>query len=272
MAGYRKFVALGDSFTEGLEDDARPDGRHRGWADRVADALASRTGEFHYANLAVRGRLVADVVETQVPRAVAMAPDLVTLGAGVNDTLRPHFDLRAAATAMDRGVRLLRRTGADVLVFTFGDPARRARIMRPVAERIRALNSAVDAIADRYGCYRVNFWDVAAFDDEQLWSDDWLHLAPAGHEVVAEMVLAALDGVADFRPAPLVPRPRSPLTVRATANARWTKDHLAPWIMRRIRRESSGDSIGPKQPDWVPWPMVSTAHPQADSPRGPVHS
>jgi lysophospholipase L1-like esterase len=268
---YRKFAALGDSFTEGLEDQSRADGRHRGWADRVADRLAARSDGLAYANLAVRGRLVADVIEEQVPRAVAMTPDLVTLGAGVNDTLRPRFDLRAAATAMDRGVRLLRGGGADVLLFTFGDPSRRSRVMRPVADRIRALNSAVEAIADRYGCRRVNFWDVAAFDDPQLWSDDWLHLAPAGHELVAEMVLAALDGVPGYRPTPPVPRPREALRVRARSNARWTREHLAPWVLRRVRGQSSGDEIGPKQAEWVVWRPGTAPSSPGDAIGGAVH-
>ena len=70
--------ALGDSFTEGLMDEVGPDGRHRGWADRVAQALAERARAdgadgIEYANLAVRGRLVRQVVAEQVPAAVALA-------------------------------------------------------------------------------------------------------------------------------------------------------------------------------------------------------
>src|SRR4029079_13035076 len=35
---YASFVAVGDSFTEGL-DDLQPDGTYRGWADLVAAPL-----------------------------------------------------------------------------------------------------------------------------------------------------------------------------------------------------------------------------------------
>ena len=50
---FHRFVALGDSFTEGVgdPDPTRPNGL-RGWADRVAEVLATRTDDFGYANLA----------------------------------------------------------------------------------------------------------------------------------------------------------------------------------------------------------------------------
>jgi lysophospholipase L1-like esterase len=83
---YASMVALGDSFTEGLEDEG-PDGRYRGWADLVAGELATRNPEFRYANLAVRGRRLARIRDEQVPRALAMQPDLVTLSGGGNDII-----------------------------------------------------------------------------------------------------------------------------------------------------------------------------------------
>ncbi len=259
MRVYRRFLCLGDSFTEGLEDERRMDGRHRGWADRVADELSARArgsggADFAYANLAIRGRLVRQVIDEQVPTAVAMRPDLVTLGAGVNDSLRPRFDINATATAMERGVRALRAAGADVLLFEFGDPSRRSRLMGGVAERIRAYNTALTAIAERYDCRRVSFWQVAAFDDPQLWAEDWLHLSPAGHQLVASMVLSALADGDDPWPTPPVPAPTASWPRRARANARWTQRHLAPWVVRRIRGESSGDAIGAKQREWAAWP------------------
>ena len=57
-----RLVCVGDSFTEGVADDVRPDGEHLGWSDRVATALA-RTQAVEYANLAVRGKLLDQVVD-----------------------------------------------------------------------------------------------------------------------------------------------------------------------------------------------------------------
>lgn len=241
-------------------DEVRDDGRHRGWADRVADALSARAGDsgFEYANLAIRGRLVRGVIDEQVPAAVALGPDLASLAVGVNDTLRPSYDVHRAATAMEEGVRALRGCGADVVVFAFGDPSRRSRVMAPVRERIRAYNSAVRDIARHYRCFLVDFWQVAAYDDPALWDEDWLHLSPLGHEITSRFVLDTLGLGEDSWRTPIVPAPRPGLPRRAAAGARWAGRHLAPWVGRRIRGESSGDAVQPKDPRWVSWAPPGT--------------
>ena len=123
---WSSFVALGDSFTEGL-NDTRPDGSFAGWADRVAEVLAAREpasgDEFRYANLAIRGLGLRAVVERQVPAAVAMRPDLLSLAAGGNDVLRPRADLDALGQRFDDAVAALRSDGATVLVFAGFAPA-----------------------------------------------------------------------------------------------------------------------------------------------------
>ena len=114
----RSFVALGDSFTEGLEDDPGPDGRHRGWADRVAGGLAVAQGQVRYANLAVRGKLLDQVVAGQLPVALELAPDLVSFHAGPNDVLRPRTDLPALLGRYGDAVWILRDAGIRTLLFT----------------------------------------------------------------------------------------------------------------------------------------------------------
>lgn len=250
---WRRFAAIGDSFTEGMCDDVRPDGRYRGWADLVAQRLADLAGGdgIRYANLAIRGRLVRQVVDEQVPQAVALQPDLTSLAVGVNDTLRRSFDLDATATALEQGVRALRAGGSDVLVFAFGDPSRRSRVLGSIRDRIRAYNAAVEAIADHYGCYVVRYWDVAAMDDDVLWAEDRLHLSPQGHRLAADSVLEALGlGSAQWR-TPVVPQRLPPVHQRARGHARWLTGHAGPWVARRMRGESSGDGIAPKHPEWV---------------------
>ncbi|MSZ77615.1 MAG: SGNH/GDSL hydrolase family protein, partial [Actinobacteria bacterium] len=88
---YLRYVALGDSFTEGVgdPDDARPNGL-RGWADRVAEVLGAQDPGFGYANLAIRGRKLDAILDEQVDAALALRPDLVTIYAGANDILRPR--------------------------------------------------------------------------------------------------------------------------------------------------------------------------------------
>lgn len=256
---WRRYAALGDSFTEGLMDDVGPDGRHRGWADLVAGELACRAVAaghpgIEYANLAVRGRLIREVVREQVPAAVRLRPDLTSLAVGVNDALRRRFDLDRAATEVESAVRDLRRSGSDVLVFAFGDPSRRSMVMSGVRGRIRAYDTAVGAIADRYQCFLVDYWDVAAMDDDVFWDEDRLHLSPAGHRLASLSVLAALGLADDAWRTPVVPGDRPSAHRRLLGHGRWVGRHLGPWLARRARGVSSGDRIEPKHPDWVTVP------------------
>lgn len=251
---WTRYAALGDSFTEGLMDDMGPDGRHVGWADRVAASLARVSPGLEYANLAVRGKLMGQVAEEQIPAACDLKPDLVTLAAGVNDALRRTYDVHASATHLENAVRQLRGTGADVVLFAFGDPSRRSRVMGSVSGRIATANAATHAIADRYGCRVVDFWGCAAFDDDLFWDEDRLHLSPDGHALAARAALATLGlGDDSWRTPQASPPPASPLR-RAGGHAAWVGRHLGPWLGRRVRGRSSGDGVVAKRPAWGPPP------------------
>lgn len=251
---WSRYVALGDSFTEGLMDVAGPQGRYVGWADRVAATLARESPGLEYANLAVRGKLISEVVAEQVPVACDLKPDLVTFAAGVNDALRRSYDLHESATLLENAARTLRGTGADVVLFAFGDASRRSRIMGSVASRVMRANAATHAIADRYGCRVVDFWGCAVFDDDRYWDEDRLHLSPEGHELAARAALEALGvGGATWR-TPQASAPPPPVWGRAGSHVRWTARHLGPWVGRRLRGRSSGDGLKPKRPTWSPPP------------------
>jgi lysophospholipase L1-like esterase len=139
---WRRYVALGDSFTEGLSDpDPQRPGAYRGWADRLAGHLAAAAeGDVEYANLAVRGRLVGQVLDEQLPVALDARPDLVSLVAGGNDLLRPGGDPDTLADALDRAVARLRSAGADVLLATGVDP-RNMPIIRRIRGRVAVFNA-----------------------------------------------------------------------------------------------------------------------------------
>lgn len=248
---WRSFAALGDSFTEGLCDEVGPDGRHRGWADRVADVLAGRVPEFSYANLAVRGRLAPAVRAEQVAAAIDSGAELVSFGAGVNDTLRRRYDPRVTATAVEGAVRDLRSAGCDVLLFAWGDPSRRSSVMGRVRERIRALNSATRAIAAAYDCYLVDFWGVAVFDENRHWDDDRLHLSPSGHAMAAALALQAL-GLGDDTWRTPRPIERVDRVAAVRADVAWARGHFGPWIGRRLAHRSSGDGVVAKRPALLP--------------------
>lgn len=251
---FDSYVALGDSFTEGL-DDPRGDGSYRGWADRVAEALAAEQPGFRYANLAVRGRLVGDIVREQVPAAVRMRPALVSLVGGVNDILRPRVDLATVGLQLEDAVRRLRESGADVLLLVGVDPSRRSRLMQRLMPRIHTLNEIVETTAAAYGCRVASLWQAEVFDDERLWSLDRLHLSTEGHRRVAAAVLESLGHGDDAwrEPLPVAAAGAPPSRGQALrADARWARQHFGPWLARRVQGKSSGDGVTAKRPDLTP--------------------
>ena len=258
MAGACAFVALGDSFTEGL-GDPYPDGSgHRGWADRFAERLAVGRPGLRYANLAIRGRLLREVADDQVPRAVAMAPDLVSLAAGGNDLLRPRADPDTLAQVFDEAVARLRRARCQVLVFTGFDP-RTFPLIRLIRGKIAAYNMHLRAIADQRGCLLVDLWSMRALADPRAWSLDRLHLAPDGHRLVALRASEVVGLPVDedwrepFPPATVPARHRATAWLAARrADARWAREHAAPWVARRLRGVSTGDGVPPKRPELLP--------------------
>ncbi len=248
---WRSFVALGDSFTEGLSDALDVNGRHIGWADRTAQGIAnSQSTPVSYANLAVRGKLIGHVAREQVPEAIALAPDLVSIAAGVNDTLRRNFELNVVATALEESVKKLRAANIDVMIFAFGNPSRRSGLMSLVADRMASYRSATLAIGKEYGCFVVDFWNVAAFDDDSEWDADRLHLSPSGHRRASAAALHALGLADDSWRTPGPQTPPQNLPARMGSNASWLSAHLTPWLARRIRGTSSGDGIEPKLPNY----------------------
>jgi lysophospholipase L1-like esterase len=251
---------MGDSFTEGLEDELGPTGRHLGWADRVAAALATAEGGLRYANLAVRGRLLDDVVSEQVPIALSLSPDLVTFHAGPNDVLRPRTDVPAVLRRYDAAVAALRGAGLTTVLFTVIERAGgTGRTAQRLADRFGDFNAGVRDVADRRGALLVDQGAVPALQDRRLWHEDRLHLAPEGHARVAGAVLERL-GVSDptllggepgWWRVPLDEASRAGRRADIVADVRWVRRYLLPWVGRRLRGVSSGDHVAPKHVELV---------------------
>jgi lysophospholipase L1-like esterase len=248
---WRSFVALGDSFTEGL-DDQRPDGTYRGWADLLAAGLAAQQPGLTYANLAVRGRLLPQIVVEQVPRALAMRPDLVSLVGGVNDLMRPSFDAAALHRRLDHAVAALRHGGSDVVLVVGVNPTGRSTALTRLMPRITALNESVADVAQRHGCYAVDLFDAHVFGDQRLWAPDRLHLSALGHERVAAAYLEALGVGDDWWRRPLPAQDPAAWWEARRDDADWFRAHLLPWIGRRTRGESSGVAVAAKRPELSP--------------------
>lgn len=248
-APWRRYIALGDSFTEGLNDHDGS-GEFRGWADRLAEQLASCSeDDVEYANLAVRGRLLRQVVEEQVPVAVEARPDLVSLIAGGNDLMRPGADPDELAGTLEAAVVRLRAAGADVLLAT-GVDTRNTPILRRARGKIAVFNADIWSIAARTGCAVLDQWGAGWVRDARLWDTDRIHLTAEGHRRMALAAATALGLPCDddgWR-TPLPPAPARAFRVAVAEEAAWVRGFVAPWMGRRVRGRSSGDGRAPKRP------------------------
>ncbi len=253
------FVALGDSFTEGV-GDPYPDGTMRGWADRFAAELAAASPGLRYANLAIRGKTLQQVVDDQIPAAVALAADLVSIAAGGNDLLRPKADPDALAAVFDHAVTTLRQAGSQVMLFTGFDPGG-FPVIRLIRGKAAAFNAQLRDIARKHGCLHVDLWSMRVLADRREWCGDRLHLAADGHRRVALRAceIAGVPVTADWRE----PLPPDPAGAPGWLAARqqdicWARTYAAPWLQRRLRGTSSGDGMQPKRPGLTPveaqWP------------------
>ncbi len=248
---WRRFVAIGDSSTEGVGDEDQ-DGNPRGWVDRLAGAIAEHQGHLEYANLAIRGKMTSQIRDEQLPEALAMRPDLVSVLAGMNDLLHPTFDARATAAEVGEMFRAFRRQGATVLTITMPDPTPNLPFTGIFQPRLRAFNDEIRKQARRHG---VILADIAAHpsqSDRRLWSDDRLHGNSAGHAIVARGVAHRL-GLPGYDRAWLEPlpdpgiRPNLPAAVRAQLT--WTHQHALPWLYRLVLGKSVGDGMSAKYPE-----------------------
>lgn len=245
----RTFVAIGDSFTEGLADD-RGDGVYRGWADLVAGRLAELEPGLRYANLAVRGKLIAQIAEDQLAAAASMRADLASVAGGLNDVMRPGCDVAAVCARIEHCAQVLADSSGMLLMFRVMDFTRRmpsARRFQPKADRI---NEIVDQVTAKHGAVTVDLYAARVFDDPRLWAPDRIHLTGEGHRRVAEAVLEALGHPPRFdwnAPLPAAPRPFPGR--RQLDDLRWLVGFLLPWIKRRLTGKSSGDGVQPKRPE-----------------------
>ncbi|MGN6721293.1 MAG: SGNH/GDSL hydrolase family protein [Marmoricola sp.] len=254
-ARFHRYVALGDSFTEGVGDvdPARPNAV-RGWADRVAEAMAADAaahGEpFGYANLAIRGRKMDKILAEQIEPALALEPDLVTIYSGVNDILRPRVDIDAIMSDYREARWRLRRAGIPVAVFTAFDPGTKG-FFGPLRGRLAIYNEHVRELAEETKCVILDSWRMRPARPDTMWADDRIHLNAIGHQYVAIKVLETLGIPHDLVELEPEPRPTVSAAERRAANLEWLRKDALPFVNRRLRGRSSGDNMDPKFATYV---------------------
>lgn len=249
MAG--RFVAIGDSFTEGVGDwnSKFPNGV-RGWADRVAKQLGRQDPDWEYANLAIRSKRLHHVRDEQVERALALRPTLVSLYAGGNDILELRVDMGALMREYEAIVARIAGSGARPLLFTgFDIPLN--PVFEPMKRRNWLFNDHVRRIARTYDAVLVDYWYFEEYADPGLWDVDRLHMSPAGHRNLAVHVLRTL-GV-DHSLTPRLPEPQgyAGLVSGLRRESLWLREWVVPMFGRRLRKVTLGDHLVPRWPDPV---------------------
>lgn len=235
-ARFARYVAIGDSSTEGLID---PDGRggYVGWSRRLARRIAAAQGGLDYANLAVRGLTTRQVLETQLEPACALRPDLATVFTGTNDVIARTFDPDAFAHDMTIMQRALAGSGAAVLTFTLPDLTPLMPSARRIAPRILALNERLRAVSASTGARLVDFAAHAVATDRRFWNADRIHANAAGHARIADALAHALglpgsDGRWSVPPADPI---AESAPARLLRDAWWHVRYLLPWLINRAR-------------------------------------
>jgi lysophospholipase L1-like esterase len=259
---FKRYVAIGDSTTEGLEDPT-PDGLgYVGFADRLALRLAREQPGLLYANLGIRGRKMHQIRREQLDPGLALKPDLVSIVGGLNDILRPRIDFDEVVGDYDQMVAAFAARGATVIGLTFPDAALVMPAARPARGRMRAFNLALRSIAAKHEMVLADL-EQRGVVDRRLWSVDRLHANSAGHARIAAAMAQALGLEPDEDPwAPLPPPDPVPRAAALTGELAWVGRHMAPWIMRRVRGRSSGDGRSAKRPSLAPvrpWPESDAA-------------
>lgn len=258
MTHYHRYVAIGDSSTEGMDD---PDGNggYHGWANRLAEHIAesqaaNNQAPLLYANLGIRGRRTRRIREEQLQPALAMQPDLATLFSGTNDVVARHFDLCSVLSEIEIMQRALIESGATLLTFTLPDLSPIMPLARLVSGRLNAFNHGLRALCNDTGTILVDFAQHAVASDPRLWSEDRLHANSAGHARVAAALAHALNlpGTDGSWTEPLPSIADRSVLQRMRAEGDWTCQYFVPWVMRHMRGRSSGDNITAKRPELLP--------------------
>jgi lysophospholipase L1-like esterase len=249
--GSVRYVAIGDSFTEGVGDEPAP-GVVRGWADLVAQGWADATGSsIEYANLAIRGRLAWPIIDEQLEPALALKPTHLSFNGGGNDMLRPRTPLSQIADAFSHVLRRCDEEGVTFILLSGGNPSRQLPLGGLVQRRGDELTRIVAARLDgRADVIRVLNWPDRELAASAFWAADRLHLNSRGHHRVAARVLTALghEPPAEWWNHPDFAEPTR------LGRSEYLREHLGPWVRRRLTRTSSGDGHAPKYPQFTTVP------------------
>jgi lysophospholipase L1-like esterase len=220
--------------------------------------MSKHDSSFRYANLAVRGKLIEQVVADQLQLALPWMQEsqtLVTFHAGANNVLRPKFEPKQVFETYRNAVAQISETGARLLLFTVREVSNpRTKTQHYWNQRFGPFNENVKQVAQQFGATVMDANSQEVFGDPRMLAADRLHLSSEGHRRVAAAVLRAIDLPHDSDwQDPMPPYKPAPAPIRLIGSVAWGTAFLVPWAIRRITRKSSGDGRVAKHSKLVPW-------------------
>ena len=181
------YVALGDSTGAGIG------ARDGGYVVRLFKNIEERRPGSKLSNLCLSGATTADVVRAQLDQGVAMNPDLVTVGIGIND-IGHGLTLDQFSRNYEQILSTLKeKTSARIVVTNLPDISSAPAIPGPARNeyqrKIIQFSQRLEEIAARHG---VTVFDIYKFTTEELathpeyFSSDGFHPSDAGYEMWAQ--------------------------------------------------------------------------------------
>jgi lysophospholipase L1-like esterase len=254
----RSYVAIGDSLSEGMGD--RFFLTHRvgsGWTDRLAHLLATdaadRGDPFEYANIAIRGCKLEDIMEDQIEHALALRPDLVTILAGSNNFFSNADTVARLERIFRSGLRRLKIAGIHVIVANTINPCH-LRFFGPVRPNAERMSRMIDRVAVELGFPVIDVYGMAELKHLEFWHRDMVHFSEIGHTHIANAAAELLETTSRYTPRDY--EPSFATDRRLGETVAWFLRDVVPFIDRRLRRTTAGVGIAPKLPALVPWSLV----------------
>jgi phosphatidylinositol alpha 1,6-mannosyltransferase len=252
---YRTYVAIGDSLSEGLGDFTFQHNRvHNGWTDRLAGVLAKEAQEagyeFQYANLSIRGAKLSKVFDLQLPKALALQPDLVTVMAGSNDLLSKPETIARLREKFHTGLLELKAAGCDVIVANTINPTH-LRVFRPLLQRTKNFSAMIEEVAKELDVPVLDVHGIESFEDLMFWAEDMVHFSGHGHIAVANKAAKLLD--LNYRYPELDPQELTPFSRGLVETVRWIFRDVVPFFKRKLKGVTAGDGLDPKQSQLIPF-------------------
>lgn len=189
---WKRFVAIGDSFTEGIGDEVEGI-TLKSWVDHFVQLCVN---DIEYVNFAKRGLVTKEIRLQQLEKALTFKPDLVSLIAGANDVLKGRWNHQAYKNEMEFMIDKLSKTDADIIIANLPDFTVRlpfsSEKKQVIQEQLLEANDVIRSLSREYKLHHIDFWNHQLVNDNTLWSTDLIHPNSKGYVKVAELIFNSL--------------------------------------------------------------------------------